>query len=942
MPRHTPAAAPLFEGELTAAPPSSAIRLNAAGRLVDFLDAEKTRPDTPEERVRQEYVRTLVEEYGYPKELIALSVPISTGSTHTKEADIAVYLTPEARAHRRQGEIALIVETKAPDKTIGQNQLASYVFFTSTAGAVWTNGAEATYWRRMWKPQNHLRDWTNIPRYGESWDSVGHYTHGQLRPPRNLKQVFDRCHNAIYKAGSGSEMLAMDMVKVILAKYQDEMEAEGPDSLCAFRCTPEEAESEEGRAAVAQRVANLFAAVVESHPEVYNERDEIGIDPAPLATVVGELQPYRFVADYDDEQVYDVIGTAFEVYMADHLKGEKGQWFTNRLLVGAMVEMLAPTDKDVILDPACGPGGFLVACLRRVRHHIAQTTPSQVAQHAKFLKASKRVFGIDVAPHLVKVAKTNMILNGDGHGGIVRGNTLQSPVKLPPEFKLRPDAGRYNLRPTRIFANPPFGDNPELRVKDTEILTQFEVGHEWERGDGHWLRKTSRIVTGGVPPELLFLERCIDWLEPGGKLGIVIARGALDNVKALAARQYVLRHARLLGVIHAHPNTFKPFNGTKASVLLVEKKGHVGFEHDEDYPVFMAINQSIGQDSEGRDVYKRDKNGKVEVDADGVPVLDHDLDMIAHAWAQFEKGEEPDYEAAWTVPLSRITSTPEMRFNPTRYAPKAEAALSAVLEMAGSDEWEVEQIGDFATVFEGERFKRPYANKGVDSGEGVVRYYTPKAFFEARGESAKYLDWNKANATQERQLTELTLQTDWIVIANAGTAKKGALVGRVGLTTTEHAGSIGSNNLTRIVVEDPEKRAYLYRFLRSDLGHELLLRNVYGTNQDHVDLDDVKRIPIPFPKDKSRLHAITKRVEKVKSLRERAAVLDREAGEALDSVLKDVIKASTAESAEDALPFPDTDLSPTAQRTIQRMLDEGDDKGAADFLTQLGEASEPE
>ncbi|MEL6704805.1 MAG: N-6 DNA methylase [Bacteroidota bacterium] len=927
--------APLFDGTPDTLP-TSAIRLDKTGRLVDYLDASKSRPDTPEERVRQEYVRTLVEEYGYSPELIALSVPIKTGSsTHAKEADIAVYLTAEAKTHRRQGEVALLVETKAPDKSVGQNQLVSYVYHTSAAGAVWTNGSEATYWRRLTEPQNHLREWTNIPRFGETWDSVGNYTFGQLRPPRNLKQVFDRCHAAVYKAGSSSENLALDMVKVILAKYQDEIEAPGPDARCKFRCTPEEMESSEGRADVAGRVHELFASVVEMNSDVYSDRDEIGIAPGSLATVVSELQPYRFVADYDDEQVYDVIGTAFEVYMADHLKGEKGQWFTNRLLVNAMVEMLHPTEKDVILDPACGPGGFLVACLRAVRRHIANTTPNAVARQQKFIRASQRLFGIDIAPHLVKVAKTNMILNGDGHGGIVQGNALESWVKLPASFRLRPNPLAEELRPTCVFANPPFGDNALLRVTDSGILTQFEVGHEWEPGNGHWLRKTSRLVIGGVPPELLFLERCIERLEPGGRLAIVIARGALDNTKALAARQYLLTHARLLGVLNAHPNTFQPFNGTKASVLFVEKKEHPGFQDGENYPVFMAVNQSIGQDSQGRDIYKRDGAGKVIVGDDGAPVIDHDLDRIVEAWHQVSRGEKPTYEGAWTVPLTEITSKPDMRFNPTRYAPEAEAALARVLELAGSDEWEIERLGDFATVYNGPRFKRSNMETKEPEGGHVVRYYTPKAIFETRGESAKRFDTTKASRTQERQLDFLTLEQDWIVIVDSGS--KGKLMGRVGMTTAEHHGAIGSNNLIRIIIDDPKKRAYTYRLLRSELGRKLIMRNVYGTNQDHIEPEDIRDIPIPFPSRPERLNALAEHVEEVKRMRERAAALDREAGQVFDSILSDVEQASKAESA----PFPDTDLSPGLQRVIAAKLASNENEEVEGFLSELEQAAQP-
>lgn len=855
------------------------VEVNAAGRIVDYLDASVTRVDTPEERVRQMYARVLHEEYRYPKDRMAFGPPIHIGR-ETRFADIVIYSSAAAAQARDQGRIVLIVETKAPTVTDGRGQLTSYIYASSAQGGVWTNGSdnEVAYFRRGAPPAQELRVWTNIPRFGETWDTVGHYRKADLQPPRDLKRVFQRCHNAIYRSGLDSEDVALDMVRIILAKYRDE---QNEGEVCEFRCTPEEFASAAGRTEVGNRVHNLFGQVILANPDVFPPGERITIGDDNLAVVVNELQPFRFLADEETEQVYDIIGTAFEVYVAAHLKGARGQYFTNRLVVNMMVEILDPSEKDVIYDPACGSGGFLISCLRYVRHRIRASTRSKTAKIREIRAASEHLFGTDIAPKLVRVAKTNMILNGDGHGGIAHANALHSPQTWPESFALRPGPGR--MMPTRILTNPPFGASHELRERGVAVLAQFQLGHAWEPDRGPWLRPTPALNdTEGVPPEILFLERCIEMLAPGGRLAIVIARGVLDNREALPARQYVLQHTKLLGVINCHPNTFAPFNGTKAGIIIVEKKQAPGFQHNEDYPVFMAVSQKVGQDSQGREILKTDANGEMVL-VDGQPVVDHDLAQIAEAWRRFGRGEPTGYEAAWTVPLSRIVEESEMRFNPVRYAPKAEHALAQVLELGGTDEWIVERLGDLATVFNGPRFKRPFAEEGVTDGPGIVRMYTPKAFFEERGESAKYLDYSHPTRTQKRQREVLTLQRDWILIVDSGTA--GKLLGRVGMTTAVHEGSIGNNNLIRVVIEDPLRRDYVYQFLRSDLGRTLLLRNVYGTNQDHIEPDDVKDIPIPFPRDLSRLERIHRQVRQVTELREEAVALDHTASLELDRIL---------------------------------------------------------
>lgn len=861
---------------------SSAVDIDTSGRIVDYIDATRTRAATPEERVRQAYARVLVEEYGYPKDRIVIENAIAIGS-ETKSADIVVYDSPTACQQRDQGRIYLVIETKAPTKKTGRKQLTSYISASSAEGGIWTNGDDVAYFRRIHKADEsigqRLQEWTNIPRLGETWDAVGHYRKNQLRPPANLKQVFRRCHNAIYKAGLDSEDVTLDMVRIILAKYRDE---QNEGEVCEFRCTPEEFSTTEGRRRVAGRIHKLFKQVLTEYRAVFDEGENITIGDDNLAVVVNELQPFRFLADRETEQVYDIIGTAFEVYVATHLKGDRGQYFTNRLVIDMMVRMLDPSEGDVVLDPACGSGGFLVSALRHVRHRVLDSQRSDMAKGREIRAFQQRLLGIDVSPKLARVAKTNMILNGDGHGGIAKANTLRDLAEeLDVTYPLHPKS-TARIRPTQIFTNPPFGAGHDLRQRSVDVLVNFALGRVWKAGFGDWLKSTSQLDTGtGVPPEILFLERCIQLLEPGGKLAIVIARGVLDNTNTLAARQYVLRETKLLGVVNCHPNTFAPFNGTKASILFLEKKVMPVFQQGEDYPVFMAMSQKVGQDSMGREIYKRDGNGDLVV-LNGKRVLDHDLKEIVASWRQHLAGQEIEYEVAWSVPLSRIMRA-GMRFNPLRYAPITEKALGQVLELADSDEWTVERLGDFATVFNGPRFRRPYARDGATEGPTIRQMYTPKAFFERRGESVKYLDLALASATQKRQLDTLTLRRDWILIVDSGTA--GKLLGRVGMTTAEHEGTIGNNNMIRVIIPDPARRDYVYQFLRSDLGQKLILRNVYGTNQDHVEPDDVKNMAIPIPRHRARLEAIHQTVREVAELNYRARTLDEQAVATLESIL---------------------------------------------------------
>jgi type I restriction enzyme M protein len=742
------------------------IRLTPDGRIIDFIDANATRPNTPEERVRQTYARKLHYEYGYPKDVIVIGAPINIGS-QARYADVAIYHDALAARRKDQGKIRLVIETKAADITLGIGQLKSYIFASSAEGGVWLNATDAPlYFRRYDQPTSKLEEWPNIPHEGESWDSIGRHNKAKLRAPHNLVETFKRCHNALYKVGIDSEDLAMDMVRIILAKYRDETnEGDTPE----FRMNPLELQSEGRRKQVADRVRNLFKQVRDDNPDVFDTYETITAGDREIATVVSELQDFRFLPDEQSDDVYDVVGAAYEVYVGSHLKGDRGQYFTHRLIVQLLVRLVDPDEKAIILDPAMGSGGFIVTAMRHIIQKIIKSRRSAPAKSAAISTLHRHIFGIDKAPKLVKVARTNMILASDGHSGLIRGDSLESFEKLPPEFLAQAGAER----PTVILTNPPFGATYEHKItaeREPEILSQFDLGHVWKFDDSsRELHPTDDLTGEGVPPEYLFLEKCIKWVAPGGKVGIVLPRGILDNDKALPLRTFLFRHTRVLAVVNCHDDTFKPHTDAKTAILVLQKKKYPG-ERDDDYQIFMAISQGIGHNGVGEPIYKTNATGD-QILKDGELVLDQDTDDIYRAWVAIHNGEKSPSDYYFSIRRKPITEN--LNLNPVRYLPRYTASRQKVLEFGEREDWSVERLGQIAKVYNGPRFKRPYADKGILSGAKIVRYFTGNAITQTRGENIKYLDLNKAKSGQLKMIDKLYIERGMILITDSGT------VGRV-------------------------------------------------------------------------------------------------------------------------------------------------------------------
>ena len=220
---------------------------------------------------------------------------------------------------------------------------------------------------------------------------------------------------------------------------------------------------------------------------------------------------------------------------------------------------------------------------------------------------------MDLNPALVRAAKMNMVMNNDGAGGLFRENSLANPHTWERESAAAVQLGSFDL----IFTNPPFGAN--ILIDDINILSQYELAAVWDAGENGKLsiRKDKNgepILQANQPPEILFIERCVQLLKPGtGRMAMVIPNGILNNPSLEYVRAWLLTNAQLIAVVDMQRDLFQPKNDTQTSMVLIRR-----FSKEEkalaesgsiDYPVFMAVAEKIGHDKRGAIIYKRDSEG---------------------------------------------------------------------------------------------------------------------------------------------------------------------------------------------------------------------------------------------------------------------------------------------------------------------------------------------
>ena len=612
----------------------------------------------PEEVVRQLYATRLINRYGYPKSRLAAEYPVTFG-LETKRADIVIL------DKDRSDTAYVIVELKKPKLKDGKNQLRSYCNASGAPIGVWTNGRQISYYNR--KDPNYFEDITDIPQASQSLADIlnEQFTIKDLiikdkvsDEGKSLKDIILEMEDEVL-ANAGVDVFE-EVFKLIFTKLYDEFlsqkdkhvinhligqtidtsvseeraiylggtdydalkKAVGGVSDFGFRAM-EFRNTGQTDAELKRKIEDLFRRAIEQWPGVFPEATNFNLSDSHLAVCVSSLQDVKL---FNSNLL--VVDEAFEYLVNKSAKGEKGQYFTPRHVIDMCVQMLNPQRGEYMIDTASGSCGFPVHTIFKLtgRLFTNEEIPDQDKQDVL------RVFGIDFDEKTVRVARTLNLIAGDGETNVLHLNTLDykhwnDKTEKDPKWIKTYSAGfsrleRLRFEPNQnkrfkfdiLMANPPFAGD----IKEAPLIHQYDIA------------LNNGKAKSAVGRDILFLERNLDFLKPGGRMAIVLPQGRLNNASDKYIRDFIAERARILAIVGLHSNTFKPHTGTKTSVLFLQKWNEnpkVGppCPRIQDYPIFMAVSEKGGKDNSGNYIYLSSGNGQTRLDKQGHMIVYHDL-----------------------------------------------------------------------------------------------------------------------------------------------------------------------------------------------------------------------------------------------------------------------------------------------------------------------------
>lgn len=656
------------------------------GYIADYIDG-KFRKDTPEEYVRQTIEKRLVNEHKYQPSQINIEYTLQVGSNKPR-ADIVIW--EKDMTEKSQATVKLIIECKketvdARNAKDGIGQLQSYMSVCPNCEwGMWTNSIQKYVFRKYKDEHGQIAfmEYNDIPSADGNLDDINRPSRQSLKNAYddNLLFVFKTCHNYIYvNDGLQKQAAFFELLKVIFCKIEDERNIPKP---LEFYTTSEERSNPDGQLTVQKRIAKIFESVKKRQGKIFDANDEIKLKPRSLAYIISELQRYSLL-----NTNIDIKGKAYEEIVGANLRGDRGEFFTPRNVMKMTVDMINPKVGERVLDSSCGTGGFLVTAMTHVMAELEREFAKSIGKEkAEWDSDSLRLFqerisemaqhdyfGFDINPDLVKATKMNMVMNNDGSGNILQSNSLLPPHEWSDDFRTRlSDALNIKKSDLRnystigyfdvIVTNPPFGS--KIPIKDKAILEQFELAHIWQQDKKNNIWTMTERLQSSVPPEILFIERCTQFLKSGGRMGIVLPDSILGSPGLGYIREWLIQNHRIIASIDLHADTFQPRNGTQTSVLFLQKKTAQQKDMEEksgqmaDYNIFMAMVEKIGHDKRGNPLFKRDFEGNeiLAPGADTVIRLDEISDGTktvseerCHKVIDDQTTSVPDLFAQWKV-----------------------------------------------------------------------------------------------------------------------------------------------------------------------------------------------------------------------------------------------------------------------------------------------------
>lgn len=610
----------------------------------------------PEERTRQLWLARLIDQYGYAASRIQVEYPITFGRDSSKRADIVVFDAD------RPTVPYIIIEVKASKLRDGKEQLRSYTHATGAPLAVWSNGILAEVWHR--KNPNYFVPIHHLPQAAQTIEDIvdqpwtiqtliekENEREREGSKARSLRELIVDMENEVL-ANAGVDVFE-EVFKLIFTKLHDEMTSHRKKVPLRFRNTNTAAQLKE-------KIQGLFNEAKQEWQGVFLEDERIRLSPDHLQVCIGSLEEWKLF-----NSNLDIIDDAFEYLVGKSSKGEKGQYFTPRWVIDMCVKMLNPQEHETVIDTACGSAGFTVHTMfhvwRQIYADMGLPETDLFTMEEKEPRAidyvRKNAFAIDFDEKSVRVSRCLNLIAGDGQTNVLHLNTLDwkkwDETAQQEDWRDAYNDGWKGLRRQRaskakgeyrdfnfdiVMANPPFAGD----IKQSDMLSPYDLAH-----------KKNGKLERAVGRDLLFIERNLDFLKPGGRMAVVLPQGRFNNSSDQRVREFIMERCRMLAVVGLHPNTFKPHTGTKTSVLFVQKwnddpaAGPLCPKVD-DYNIFFATQQVESVNNSGEKVYVRRDDGTLMRDTHGHFIVAHDLynhegltrDGIAEAFQEFAAQEQ--------------------------------------------------------------------------------------------------------------------------------------------------------------------------------------------------------------------------------------------------------------------------------------------------------------
>ncbi|MEQ9368280.1 MAG: N-6 DNA methylase [Coleofasciculus chthonoplastes F3-SA18-01] len=821
---------------------------------------------TPEEAIRQLYLRVLTDRLQYPLSRIQVEYGVNFGR-EVKRADIVVM------DKDRLNTVYIIVEVKKPKLKDGKNQLRSYCNATGAPIAVWTNGDQISYYQR--KDPNYFEDISGLPNANQTLADILQikFTLEDLiandklvKENKSLKTLIEEMEDEVL-ANAGVDVFE-ELFKLIFTKLYDEWYS-GQGNRRSTRSL-EFRNTGQTETALKTKIQDLFDQAKQKWEGVFSEDAKISLTPSHLSVCVSSLENVKLF-----NSNLDVIDEAFEYLINQSSKGEKGQFFTPRYVIDMCVKMLNPQEDEYIIDTAAGSSGFPVHTIFYVWRQILDDEGLE-ASHLFSLEdkpprckeyVEDKVFAIDFDEKAVRVARTLNLIAGDGQTNVLHLNTLD--YELWDEvtgqedwddiyhegfrrLKKRRPKGSKDYREFQfdvLMANPPFAGD----IKEPRMIARYDLA---KKPNGKWQTKVGR--------DILFIERNLDFLKPGGRMAIVLPQGRFNNSSDKNIRDYIAERCRILAVVGLHGNTFKPHTGTKTSVLFVQKwnddpKAGALCPRKDDYKIFFATMRKSGKDNSGDKIYvkKPDGSGDLLFDEHNHWIIDHDLfnhdglteDGIAEAFIEFAKKEK----LSFFEPSPSVTPFDAVRYRQLMDGLEAAEVKLSNLEFSGrldSEYYRPEFLNFETKVLSNNHCllkEKASFLIGPFGSQFIVDNYDEDSLYRyVRGRDVKpffIMDDENVNVPESdyERLSKYKLKENDLLISVVGT------LGNVSIVTQDVLPAIFSCKSTVVRSKNLIFSKYLLAYLNSDIGKKLLVRKARGAIQTGLNLDDLKTALVYLP-----------------------------------------------------------------------------------------------